>query len=242
MKYGNVAVLDDCEQARTLALALGLPTTGSKSDYELVLRYECGVLSLCLGEMKLFGDFSETGKRLKKSNLKTEALIKACRIKGESGFLVVDATAGLGEDSFLLAADGFSIEMFEYNPLISALLENAMERGKNEGYRNILERMTLHFENSITALKGLEYAPDIVYLDPMFPKRQKSSLIKKKFQVLWHLEEPCVDEEELLNAAISANPIKIVIKRPLKADSLAGYKPSYSIKGSTIRYDCIVLR
>ena len=41
-------------------------------------------------------------------------------------------------------------------------------------------------------------APDVVYLDPMFPERTKSAAVKKKFQLLHHLEQPCADEETLV--------------------------------------------
>jgi 16S rRNA (guanine1516-N2)-methyltransferase len=74
----------------------------------------------------------------------------------------------------------------------------------------------------------------------MFPARQKSGLIKKKFQLLQQLEQPCTDEVELLNVALEAKPRKIVIKRPAKGPYLAEIKPHYSISGKAIRYDCFV--
>ena len=77
-------------------------------------------------------------------------------------------------------------------------------------------------------------------LDPMFPERQKSALIKKKFQLLQKLESPCSNEEQLLEAAIAAQSKRIVIKRPLKGPYLADKKPSYSLEGKAIRYDCMV--
>ena len=85
-----------------------------------------------------------------------------------------------------------------------------------------------------------EIIPDIIFLDPMFPKRQKSALVKKKFQLLQQLEQPCADETELLRAAMGVHPRKIIIKRPLKGPYLAGVKPDYSISGKSIRYDCLV--
>ena len=81
---------------------------------------------------------------------------------------------------------------------------------------------------------------DLIYLDPMFPERKKSALVKKKFQLLHYLERPAADEQELLQAALSARPKKIVIKRPLKGPDLGGQKPSYRIRGKAIRYDVIV--
>ena len=96
--------------------------------------------------------------------------------------------------------------------------------------------------DSVMALRELDFAPDVVLLDPMFPQRQKSSLVKKKFQLLHSLESPCANEEELLDAARAAGPKKIVIKRPAKGAFLAGIKPDYSLEGKKIRYDCICLK
>ena len=101
--------------------------------------------------------------------------------------------------------------------------------------------MQLFEEDSLTALPQLPAVPDVILLDPMFPERQKSALIKKKFQLLQKLERPCGDENALVNAAIAAHPRKVVIKRPLKGPYLANRKPSYSLKGKAIRYDCLVL-
>ena len=85
-----------------------------------------------------------------------------------------------------------------------------------------------------------DQSPDLVYLDPMFPARRKSGLVKKKFQLLHLLEPPCEDEEDLLDAALAARPRRIIVKRPLKGPYLGGLRPGYSISGKTIRYDCIV--
>lgn len=83
--------------------------------------------------------------------------------------------------------------------------------------------------------------PDIIFLDPMFPKRRKSSLVKKKLQLFQDLEKPCKDENAMIMAAIKLKPQKIVVKRGIKGQFLGGYKPTYSIFGKKIRYDCIVL-
>ena len=98
------------------------------------------------------------------------------------------------------------------------------------------------FESGEAFWKALaNQIPDLVLLDPMFPERQKSALVKKKFQLIHRLESPCMEEETLLNAAIAAGPGKILIKRPLKGPWLAGRKPGYSISGKAVRYDCILL-
>ena len=64
--------------------------------------------------------------------------------------------------------------------------------------------------------------------------------MKKKFQLLHRLERPCDDEDALLRAAVAAGPRKVVVKRPVKGPFLAGVKPSYSLAGKAVRYDCIV--
>ena len=213
------------------------------------LEYIDGKLCLTDGEHILTGDFSEKTKRLKHNNLTHELLIKATKLKQKAGeqIYVVDATAGMGEDSLLLAAAGYKVTLFERDKTIAALLKDTIKRGlDNPELTEIVSRMTLREEDSIEAMKKMadlpeEERPDVILLDPMFPAREKSSLVKKKFQLIHHLEKPCENEEELLNAAMLAKPLRIVIKRPIKGPFLAGVKPSYSLTGKTVRYDCIVI-
>lgn len=212
-------------------------------------------LTLVGDGMELRGDFSKMLKRVKPGKLQTELLIKAAKIKrstddsaGENARrpLAIDATAGLGEDSFLLAAAGFDVIMLERDETIAALLADALTRAQNDpAIAETISHMSLATEDSIAALG--EWAnvrpnqkPDVILLDPMFPKRTKSASVKKKFQLLHELESPCSEEEPLLKAALSANPNKIVIKRPAKGLYLAGVKPSYSVSGKAVRYDVIV--
>lgn len=209
---------------------------------DLVLRMDHEGIALVNDKMVLRGDFVQMLPRLKNGNLQRELLVRAAKIKGISGTpTAVDATAGLGEDALLLAAAGFSVKLYEYDPVIALLLEDTLNRAAFiPELKDIVGRMQLFSENSILALPRLEESPDVILLDPMFPARQKSALIKKKFQLLQQLESPCADENELLGAAIAAKPRKIMIKRPVKAEFLAGHKPDYSIKSKVIRYDCIV--
>ena len=152
----------------------------------------------------------------------------------------VDATAGMGEDALLLAAAGFEVTLFEYNPIIAALLQDTLRRAADlPELKEAVSRMTLICGDSTLAMPALDPAPDVILLDPMFPARSKSGLIKKKFQLLQQLERPCSDEDELLTAAMAVRPKKLVIKRPLKGPFLAGVKPGYSLSGKAIRYDCM---
>lgn len=206
-------------------------------------RNEHGALVLSDNTMELCGDFSRMLPRVTQGRLGHELLVRAARLRGVSGSPVaVDATAGLGEDSFLLAAAGFEVTLFERNPVTAALLRDALERAsKDGGLSPITRRMRLVEGDAVAGLRNLADLPDLVLLDPMFPARQKGGLAKKKLRMLQRLEAPCAAEEELLAAAIAAGPRKVVIKRPLKGPYLAGRKPSHSLGGTLIRYDCIVV-
>ena len=207
----------------------------------LELRRDDEGLALVGDGMVLRTDFMRLLPRLRPDRLGRELLVRAARVRGVEAPTAVDATAGLGEDSLLLAAAGFTVTMFEKDPVIAALLRDALERAaSNPQLAGVAARMTLVEGDSVAGLRELDFSPDVVFLDPMFPERTKSAAVKKKFQLLHHLERPCDNEEELLDAALAARPRKIVIKRPPKGPWLAGVKPSHSIAGKAVRYDVIV--
>lgn len=233
------------EEAEKLASSTGAAIAGSEEElagFSLALIINENGLTLSDGKREMHGDFTKMLPRLKPNNLNRELIVKAARIKSlEPPYRAVDATAGMGEDSLLLAAAGFEVDLFEYDPVIAALLNDTLKRSsKIPELAEITARMHLHTGDSIKGLSELDFKPDMILLDPMFPERQKSALVKKKFQLIHQLERPCDDEESLLNAAISAEPKKIVIKRPLKGPFLAGIKPDYSISGKAIRCDCLI--
>ena len=231
-------------KATALAEELGLPLLPAEqagNAYALRLRYSVDGLALEGAGLSLRGDFRPLLRRAAPHQLSRELPVRAAKTKNIPQPTLIDATAGLGEDSFLLAAAGFHVTMFEYNPVTAALLSDALERGAADPeLAPILSRMRLRTENSINALRVCDCPPDVIFLDPMFPPRQKSSLVGKKLQLLQRLEPPCEAEDELLRAALSAAPRKIVIKRPIKGPFLGGIKPSYSLLGKTVRYDCLL--
>ena len=192
--------------------------------------------------MELICDLSRMLQRIAPGKINRELLVRAAKVKGCAAPTAIDATAGFGEDALLLAAAGFHVQLFERDPAIAALLEDGLRRAAaDERLAPIVANMHLTCGDSIAALRGLAAgnspAPDVVYLDPMFPARTKSASVKKKFQLIHHLEAPCEAEEELLRAAVSAAPRKVVVKRPAKGPALAGFKPSYAIAGKAVRYD-----
>ena len=211
------------------------------------LRETDAGLTLVGDNMELRCDFEEMLPRIKPGRLQQELLVKAAKIKGAQSPTAIDCTAGLGQDSFLLAAAGFTVRMFERDETIAALLEDGLMRASNNPMiSSVAKRMSLDRSDSLQYLESLAQssgqAPDVIYLDPMFPARQKSAAVKKKFQLLHVLEKPCDEAEEdaLIRAAFAAASRKVVIKRPVKGGHLAGIKPSYSITGKAVRYDVLV--
>lgn len=232
---------EHARQAQELAGQLGLPfmedAAGCKVGALLVVGDEG--ISLSAGQLSMRADFSRLLRRLRPAALDHELLVRATRVRGVKEPVAVDATAGLGEDSLLLAAAGFSVIMYERNPVIATLLADALKRASQlPELASVIGRMELRHADSIRELPGL--APDVVLLDPMFPARTKSAQVKKKFQIMHLLEGPATDERELLDAALAARPRKVVVKRPPKGPLLCGVKPSYSLTGKAVRYDCLV--
>ena len=233
-RSGTSDIRDDrLEHAQACARARGL---------DLHMRVEG--LTLSHDGVDVRGDFSRMRPRVRAGVLSKELLVRACRVKGASAPVAMDCTAGLGEDSFLLAASGFSVTLLERNPVVAALLADAMERArKDPELAGIVARMTLVQGDALDALDEAMHdgrRPDVVYLDPMFPEKRRDAVAKKKLQLIQRLEAPCDDESALLDAALTAGPRKVAVKRPLKGPFLAGRKPSYGLRGKTIRYDCYV--
>lgn len=198
-------------------------------------------LALVDGGQVLRADFTRMLARLQPQNLNRELLVRAARVRGEEGRLrAADATAGLGEDSLLLAAAGFDVTLFERDPLVAALTRDGLRRAsEHEMLASVVARMHLVEGDSIRGLGQLVDRPHVVLLDPMFPARRSHAATKKKLQLIRQLEKPCEDEEELLRAAREACLRKVVIKRPLKGPYLGGVKPSHSLRGKVVRYDVV---
>lgn len=196
--------------------------------------------------LELRADLTRLLPRLRPDRLGRELLVRAARVRGIEHPTAVDATAGLGDDSTLLAAAGFTVTLYERDPIIAALLADALARAaRDPRLASVAARMTLVQADSIAALQAMadtgSTPPDVVLLDPMFPARTKSALVKKKFQLLHQLESPAQDEKDLLAAALAVGPRKVVVKRMAKGPWLADHKPSYSVEGKSVRYDVIVV-
>lgn len=171
-----------------------------------------------------------------------EAVAKAVGIK--SGYLpdVVDATAGLGRDAFVLAAVGCKVRMLERNPVVAALLDDGLRRGYNDAEIGgwLKQRLSLLHASSLTELSAIQPVPDVVYLDPMFPHRQKSALVKKEMRVFQSLVGEDLDADGLLAPACGVAKKRVVVKRPDYAPYLAERKPQVSVATKSHRFDLYI--
>ena len=225
------------DMAESFSRRTGSPIVNKPGDYLTVLFDSKGV-SLSGFGLSYQGDFENMLHRVTNGRLQHEMLAKAVKTDQEN-LKAIDATAGMGEDSLLLAACGYQVTLYEQNPVIAILLKDALRRAKkNTVLKDIVSRMQLVEGDSIEHLNKRLDPVDVIYLDPMFPGRQKSGLINKKLQLIQKLEPPCSKETALFDAAMAAQPCKIIVKRPLKSPYLDERVPSYSLKGKAIRYDC----
>lgn len=225
------------DMAESFSRRTGSPIVNKPGDYLTVLFDSKGVSPSGFG-LSYQGDFENMLHRVTNGRLQHEMLAKAVKTDQEN-LKAIDATAGMGEDSLLLAACGYQVTLYEQNPVIAILLKDALRRAKkNTVLKDIVSRMQLVEGDSIEHLNKRLDPVDVIYLDPMFPGRQKSGLINKKLQLIQKLEPPCSKETALFDAAMAAQPSKIIVKRPLKSPYLDERVPSYSLKGKAIRYDC----
>jgi 16S rRNA (guanine1516-N2)-methyltransferase len=168
-----------------------------------------------------------------------EAVAKAVGIKGSYLPDVVDATAGLGRDAFVLASLGCKVRMLERNPVVAALLDDGLARGYRDAEIGpwLRERMTLLHASSLTALSELSPKPEVVYLDPMYPHKQKSALVKKEMRVFQGLVGPDEDADGLLEPARRLATKRIVVKRPDYAPPMADIAAQAAVVTKSHRFD-----
>ena len=156
---------------------------------------------------------------------------------------ILDMTAGLGRDAFVLASLGANVTLCESNPVVYWLLRDGIERAINHpepdsSLPDIMQRMTLIAGSSREYLaNNPKVAIDIIYLDPMFPVRTKSARVKKDMALLHELLGFENDGSDLLEPALAAATYRVVVKRPSHAPFLGNREPGFSLKGKSVRFD-----
>jgi len=222
-------------------------------DAALVLRHEEGALVLA-GDPARYGkplriDFAEgrAAHRRRFGGGRGQLIARACGLAAGVTPSVVDATAGLGRDAFVLASLGAEVLLVERVAQIHALLEDGLARAARDAdTAEIAARMHLAHGDATRELAALVaasgVAPQVVHLDPMFPHREKSALVKKEMRLFRELAGDDDDAPRLLEAALDVATHRVVVKRPSKAPPIAGPAPQHVIEGKTSRYDLYVHR
>ncbi|MDG2046674.1 MAG: class I SAM-dependent methyltransferase [Halioglobus sp.] len=241
-----------------LAQRLGLPLLTADIDLIHVTRARAVLIvsgqSLSLQQTgrgapgPVVVDFGSPSMRYRSRSGTSELLGKAVGHGKKVPLRVLDATAGLGRDAFVLAGLGCEVVMCERDPAILEMLRCGLQSAaanSDAWLSGVIQRMRLcSGDAQHLAAKKLQ-GVDVIYLDPMFPQRAKSAAVKKEmalFQVLLECSANPQDADALLVWALAQDTARVVVKRPSKAPSLATLKPSHCIAGKSVRYDVYVHR
>lgn len=241
------------EPLADLARRYGLP-------WSLAAPGDCLVLQIGSQGLEIAGDAKRYGHPIR-ADFVTGAAAHRRRFGGGRGQLVakacgfgkgvvpqiVDATAGLGRDAFVLASLGAQVLMVERVAAIHALLAAAVAQAMaDDEVAEIAARLSLRHADSANeladAVADWPHQPQVVHLDPMFPHRDKSALVKKEMRVFRELAGADDDAPRLLQAALDIATHRVVVKRPRKAPPIDGSPPQHVLEGKTSRYDLYVHR
>ena len=231
------------ESAKLLATQLALPFTPLNPDQaQLVITTQhLEIRAPDLGN-PIFIDFVE-GKNAHRRQFgggRGQPLAKAIGLKKGATPTIIDATAGFARDAFVLANLGCPITLIERNPLIATLIKDALTRAQDDDdISEVIKRMTLINDDAVNYLSNLQeqQRPEVIYMDPMYPSREKSALVKKDMRLLHQLAGPDTDSEQLLTTARKTALKRVVVKRPKSAPFVGDQKPATSIESKNTRYD-----
>lgn len=248
-------------RAQQLAEQLQLPLLQAQSPAAL----EAVDFVVCFGEQGVY--LQQTGRkapgpivaeftagavdhRRKFGGGKGQMIAKAVGIKAGVYPHVLDATAGLGKDSFVLASLGCAVTMIERSPIVHCLLSDGLlraqefARGNDPELYGMLMQLQLVAQDSSQYLQalGADQFPDVIYLDPMFPERQKTADVKKEMAAFHSVVGKDEDADALLPLALAHVNYRVVVKRPRKAPLLNGQAPSYQLEGKSSRYDIYTVK
>lgn len=238
------------QKAAELAARLNLPLAQSLelATTELVLAYTAKGLQLlhmpssrgkssCL----LYIDFvhGKNGFRLARNATSKQPLARAAGLKPGFRPTILDATAGNGADGFVLASLGSRVTMCERSPIIGALLQDGLNRAAQQQITAAIIDQYLTFKqlDSREYLAQTKKTFHTIYLDPMYPERQKSALNKQILRTIRSLVGGDPDSANLLETALAKAENRVVVKRPHHAPPLSTLKPSHIITMKNSRFD-----
>lgn len=248
----SVAVVAECsalqDRLKLLARELCLPLVGvNDQNHTFHLTIRSGRLELrergpnAPGPVYVDFTAGALAYRRRFGGGRNQPLARAVGLKSNASPSVLDVTAGLGRDAFVLACLGCRVHLVERSPIVAALLHDGIERALGDPDIGALvhERMRLSVTDAQTIMRSLSSAerPDIVYLDPMYPTRWKSALVKKEMRLLRSIVGDDDDAPALLATALICARRRVVVKRPHTAVSLTGPRPAMHIAAKNTRFD-----
>lgn len=172
--------------------------------------------------------------RQTKATANNELLARAIGMKKYGSLAVTDCTAGLGTDANLLASLGCHVTLCEREPLLACLLEDAISRARET--LPYAANLKLYHGDAFDYLQSITQT-EVIYLDPMFPERKKSALVKKPMQILQALTSQEEDQDALFSLAQQKAKYRVIVKRPRHAAPLCSVKPNFNYCGNSVRFD-----
>ena len=275
--YGNEAQQGQIKQLQELIIQHKLPLTltpelvtakvtqkclqqlSADDKQALLLLDNKNKLSIVIDGLSVAPEWDKLQRRVVNAGRKTELLLQVVKITANSQ--VIDATAGFGHDSLILASTGAQVTMLEQQPLMALLLFAEQQRmSKESNWQKLMARLTIINTDALKffdSFKGHSAAIsdnniDVIYLDPMFPedsyqdsKTGKGAKVNKQMQALHQLAAPpTIEEEQLLlqsaQAIIKANNQqsgRVIIKRPAQAPLFANQAADESWCNAALRFD-----
>ncbi|MBZ9612419.1 class I SAM-dependent methyltransferase [Rheinheimera maricola] len=235
---------DDAVYTEQLCQQFGLGLTENASGWHLAWQDNALVLrnSDIPKQGDILVDFASGAASYRRlhGGGKNEAIAKACGLTKKRDLTILDATAGLGRDAFVLASLGATVTLVERNPAVAALLFDGLRRANEAAELSWLgERMQLLHSSALQALQQHEPV-DVVYLDPMFPPRDKTALVKKEMRAFHDVVGSDTDADALLAPALQLALKRVVVKRPGYADVLAQQAPTMTVAGKNNRFDVYI--
>lgn len=230
------------QKAERLSFLLGLPCVLKPScEFDFLLCVDLHGLSLKALHSKALPvavDFlsKRMQYRMRHLSLKNELLARALGLRKNISPSIVDATGGLAQDSFILAALGYKVTVLERSPIIYYLVEDGLNRASS--HIQCIENIKLIHADAISWLKTSGKI-DIIYLDPMFPESKKRRALTNKAMAFFKCLLPRDDDDEdLLSVALSCATKRVVVKRPRHAQCIKNTVfPHHALKGTSCRFD-----
>ena len=174
-------------------------------------------------------------RRVKAASKTSELLARAVGIR--TGLKVLDCTAGLGREGFMLAYLGCHITLIERSKVIYTLLLDALNSASlDPDLKKVVNRISLHHSD---AKEFLSQHPswDVIYIDPMFPNKKKTSLPTGDMQYLQRFLSNEKNDGALLKRALRCNYKRLVVKRPVKKLYRDLKKADLSFRNDKICFD-----